>query len=169
MGCIGTPISGLVTYGLGVDPINGGFPGLITAWHFQLLCFDLRVDLFQVGGSRPLAPGEIQNFYTPVDPRCYIPQKHVQLCVTLIRDGEKIFFTRDYIVTVRQASMVVKITRIINKTHERLSVLAQNFRRAIDNSVITTNLKRVAREVSVVGRKIKRVTIENLRKRDKDK
>lgn len=167
MGCIGTPIGGLVTYGLGVDPFNGSFPGLITAWQFQLLCVNLRVQLQQVGGSRPLAPGEIQQFYKLVDdPSCLAPKLPVCVRIEYYREGEKLFHTSNYIVSPRQAARIVRIVNLINKTNERIMVYARNLMRVMADNVVTRGFKRITGQATVEPTKPS-VTVSKLEKRDK--
>ncbi len=56
---------GIITGGLGRPACKG----MITMLPFQLACFILPVPASHVGGSIPLHPGEIQNFYQPNDPQ----------------------------------------------------------------------------------------------------
>ena len=65
------PAGGIITNGLGLDACKG----LVTTTQFHLFCFGVFVPPvippktpFEGGGSFPLAPGEIQGFYKPVQP-----------------------------------------------------------------------------------------------------
>lgn len=169
MGCIGNPVGGLVTYGLGVDPIKGSFPGLITGWQFQLLCVDLRIGTGGTqGGSRPLAPGEIQQFYKLVkDPSCMAPKIPVCIRVEYYREGEKLFRTSNYIVNPRQAARIVRIINLINKTSERIAVYARNVMRVMADNVITRGFKRITGQATVKPSQKPNVTVSKVEKRDK--
>lgn len=106
------------------------------------------------GGSYPLAPGEIANLYQPVDypsvPKTsdgveyYVPNdslksKHV-VKVTVEFKGRKT--EREFLVNEKRAHMMVKAANFVNKTHERINVVASNIRRVVNHSVKVLNFRK---------------------------
>lgn len=148
----------IITGGMGI-----GIPacsGLITAFPFQLLCIKLPPPPLRMGGgSIPLAPGEIQGFYKPVDPNIYIPdtkttptqqdgefvdpkvfgKRHVAIKVTSrFFEGEK-----EFLIPEKRYSVVFKVMNVVNRTMEHMSMVATNIRNiATRAKVYIKNLRR---------------------------
>lgn len=107
------------------------------------------------GGSYPLAPGEVANFYQPVDP----PPGFQDHPAFLVPDDQRDPFSvrqqvrvivkfkdseteREYVVSPRRASMIVNVLNFVNKTSERVSVAFNGFRRSVTKSVKILNLRK---------------------------
>lgn len=99
------------------------------------------------GGSYPLAPGEIANLYQPVDypkvPKTsdgvehYVPSdpfaiKHT-VKITIEFKGKKT--EKEFLVGAHRAHLMVKAANFINKTQERIGVVASNIKRVVSHSV----------------------------------
>ena len=142
---------GLITYGLGRPACQS----LITMSPFQLACFvpapppvPPKIDS---GGSIPLEPGEIQDFYQPidldnegnfVDPSVY-GKKHVVIRIkSEFFEGEK-----EFLVPTKRVKGIVKAVNIMNTTITKMKAVAQNLVQfAIKASIRVKNLKRKRNE-----------------------
>lgn len=149
----------LITGGLGRPACSG----LITAFPFQLLCIKLPPEPIPpargTGGSIPLAPGEIHGFYKPVDPKIYVPdtkttptqqdgefvdpkvfgKRHVVIKVTSrFFKGEK-----EFIIPEKRYNTVFKVMNIVNRTMERMTMVATSIRNVATRAkVYIKNLRR---------------------------
>lgn len=155
--------NGLLTGGLGVDMPACAM--IMTAWHFNLgpCFFEAKVSSVSSGGSKPLAPGEIHNFYKPIDPTIFDkdfdpsiltnpliqgePQYVKTLVTVRIRVGERMV-EREFAIPKRRAKIIVKVLNIMNSTKAKL----------------TATVNRLTMTVHKISVKINR-----LRKRDNDK
>ena len=140
----GDVCTAIITKGIGCLP---ACESMITSQLSIAGLCDVRV-IGPTGGSHPLAPGEIANLYQPVDPppgmedhpAFYRPEdprdpfsiKHPVRIVLKFRGMET---EREYIVSQRRATMVVKVINMINNTHERLSVIASELKKVAKRSV----------------------------------
>ena len=140
---------GLVTFGLGRPACQG----MITMMPFQLACFlpappppPPPVPGVS-GGTIPLEPGEIHDFYQPVDldsegtfvdPSVY-GKKHVVIRVkSEFFEGEK-----EFLVSTERVKGVVKAVNIINTTITKIRAAVQNLKQyAIKATITVKNLKR---------------------------
>lgn len=139
---------GLVTFGLGRPACQG----MITMMPFQLACFlpappppPPPVPGVS-GGTIPLEPGEIHDFYQPVaidnegnfvDPKVY-GKKHVIIRVkSEFFEGE-----REFLVPTKRVKSIVKAVNIVNTTISRMKVSVSNLKQlAIRATVTIKNLK----------------------------
>lgn len=144
----------IITGGLGRSACGG----LITTFPFQVLCTSIPIPPTPVvrdggGGSIPLRPGEVQNLYKPVDPKVYVPdtktqqteqegefvdlsvygKRQVTMTVTSrFFEGEK-----EFIVPEKRYNTVFKVLSIINKTMERMSIVANNIKSIASRAKVT--------------------------------
>lgn len=131
---------GIITGGLGRPACHG----MITMFPFSLYCAVVPAPL-QGGGSIPLAPGEIQNFYQPVDsslgtkpsegqfvdPRVY-GKKLVK--VTLKFNEHTVH--KEYLVTEKRAKHVITVVNLVNATRAKMKVMASNIHRVTTRAVV---------------------------------
>lgn len=127
---------GLITGGLGRPACQG----IITMLPFQLGCFIIVPPPPIVppkptneGGSIPLEPGEIHDFYQPVDsgtlegefvdPRVYGKRLVKLKIISPFFEGEK-----EYLISERRAKYIIKAMNIANVTRERMNVMASNIK-----------------------------------------
>jgi len=124
--------------------------------------FSLYADVSSVtGGGIPLAPGQIKDFYQPVDTShltqtgvdtTNITQNPIQGDMAdpsvygkkLIKVGIKFnehAFEKEYLVSERRAKHVITVINLINGTKARLSAVANNIR------VITTRANVVVKNL----------------------
>ncbi len=107
------------------------------------------------GGSYPLAPGEIGNLYQPVDapagfedhPAFLTPQDQrdpykIRQQVRVIIDFRGKRTEKEYIVSPKNAGMIVKVANFINKTQENISIAFNGFKRAVNKSVQILNFRK---------------------------
>ena len=73
------------------------------------------------GGSVPLRPGQVQNFYRPLYGDQPIP---VSLKISF-RDSE---IEKIYLMSPRNTDMLVKVVNLLNVTGQRISVAVSNIR-----------------------------------------
>lgn len=100
--------------------------GLITS-HFSLYCVDMLPEVGH-GGSIPLPPGAIKDFYKVVDEPYLIPRDREHelfykgtLVVLELKLGEKVI-ERTYKVPDKHATMIVNALNLMNTTRERMKV-----------------------------------------------
>lgn len=141
----------IITGGLGRPACKG----IITILPFQVF----GDTVFKVlGGSIPLAPGEIQNFYKPVDDKVHIPDSEestesngefVDSSVYGKRVvGVKItseFFKgeKQFIIPVNRAKVIFKVANIINSTMKKMQVTVNNLKNiAARTKVYIKNLRK---------------------------
>lgn len=141
----------IITKGLTCANTTPCQSGIITTF-FSLYCRDVETPPPKItgGGAYPydawnkVTPGEIQNFYQPVD---------VEQPYLIPRDQESRYFEKKKIVTLRvkigdreieheysvrekRANQVIKIINLINATGNQIKVNASNIRRRINDVVI---------------------------------
>jgi hypothetical protein len=134
-------MGGILTKGLGAPACCG----IILAQFNLAKCCQYTVTVTPPqydGGSIPLAPGQIHNFYTPVGtggesrnplkPLEYLtpynaPQRVEKLTITLtVKDGEPVI--REYYVPVERSKVIITIMRFVLGTHGLISVTGTNLR-----------------------------------------
>lgn len=134
------PVGAIITKGLGAPACNG----LITT-RFDLLVFSAHIATpADHGGSHPMLPGEIQNFYkeVPAEQQPYLiprdqnfdltPKRHVVLTVKF---GEKTL-EKEFLVSDKRARMIVKILNFANTTKERVNVTLSGFKKVVKSTLI---------------------------------
>lgn len=136
--------NGLLTNGLGV-----GLPAhktLITQF-FHLFTAEITVittpTVAPYGGSPPLPPGEIQNFYKPVNPSTFpepldpsifnhpIIVDEPRIVKDLIKIRVKfnnVEIEKEFAVPKRRAKIIVNIINFVNSTKDRMSVRIKNLK-----------------------------------------
>lgn len=149
-------MGGLLTRGLGAPACCG----LILAQFNLAKCCQYTITTSNPqydGGSKPLAPGEIANFYTPVSggkttnplkPLDYLqpynpPQPVEKITITLtIRDGDTI--TKEYFVPKYKSKIIVNIVRFVASSFGFVSVTALNLRNRLMKKVrvVVDNLRK---------------------------
>lgn len=143
----------IITGGISCLPACSG--GLITGHIFSLAgCIEVEVRP-QVGGSYPLAPGEIATQYTPVDP----PQGLESHPAFYVRPDQKDIFhnknhvtvrikigdnvnEKEFIVSEKRARMIVRVANFVNRTEERIKAVVSNFRRVSTHAVRALNFRK---------------------------
>lgn len=140
----------LITKGLGGPACQG----LITGY-FYLGIFKAQVIITPPtsgggGGSIPLRPGEIKDFYKPVQPnKTYFPKKDLTDVTVKITFRNETFITT-YKVRPTFATVIAKIININNITVDRIRVTAQN---------LEVTAKRLVATVKNLGSKKDRLKI----------
>ena len=139
---------GIITGGLG----RPACMGIITVLPFQLACFKFipppppptpidKATAGQGGGVIPLEPGEIHDFYQPVDvdglegtladPSVY-GKRMVKLKFTSrFFEGEK-----EFMLSERHGKYAIKAANIVNSTMEGMKVTAKNIRHIATDGII---------------------------------
>lgn len=129
-----TPLSGLITGGLGLPACQGM---IVNRFHLFGCGISVSVHTESGGGPYP-RPGawnvipDIQNFYKPVDPRNYLQQqpwgrKTHHVIVTITIDDQTT--TKEYLVGEKFAHSIVKVADVINATMQRIRVLVSNIKK----------------------------------------
>lgn len=122
--------------------------GIITSF-FSLYCDAEQPQPQQnpvPGGSRPYAPGEIQNLYQPVDvssmPYYIVPRDKEAAFFTkykpvkiVLRLGEKTL-EKEYIIPENRVKYVVKAFDILNKTKNTISITVSGIKKLTSNAII---------------------------------
>jgi len=134
------PAGTIITNGLGSDACRG----FITT-HFHLFCgITITVPNVSVGGSKPMAPGEIANFYQPVDYQPLNSGKEVPYEAGRSNNYVKIeisikdkTYEKEFLVTPRGRKTVAEILNFVNVTKERISVKVTNLKRIAVRAVVT--------------------------------
>lgn len=141
---------GIITGGLGRPACHG----MITMFPFSLYCEIVPPppQPIQGGGSIPLAPGEIQNFYQPVDTSLGVPTKEGQFVDPRVYGKKLVKVTlkfnehtvqKEYLVTEKRAKHVVTIINLVNATKARMKVMANNIHRVTTRAVVMVKNLRV--------------------------
>lgn len=143
----------IITGGISCLPACSG--GLITAHIFHVVgCVEVEVRP-DVGGSYPLAPGEIGNQYQPVEapagledhPAFYVRPDNrdifnVRNHVTIrVKFGEHVT-EKEFIVSPRRAKTIVRVAGFINRTEERMKAVVSNLRRVSTHVVKALNFRK---------------------------
>lgn len=138
---------GIITGGLGRPACQG----MITMFPFSLYCAVVPAPL-RGGGSIPLAPGEIQNFYQPVDPSLGTkpvegnfvdPSVYGKKIVRIVLKFNGHTYESEYLVSEKRAKTVVKIINLVNATKARVRVMASNLHRVTTNALVKIKNLRV--------------------------
>lgn len=135
------PAGVLITNGLGANASSGA---LITAAKWNLFGCDATITIQTTssgGGSRPFAPGEIQNFYKPValndvtEP-FYIPtnieSKQKNVVIVKIKIGN-IENEKEFILNKKPFNMAVKILNVMNISDNIIKVSLNSISTKISN------------------------------------
>lgn len=145
-------LNGLLTKGLGVD--LPACKTLITM-QFNLFTLDVSVPLGSAGygGSPPLAPGEIHDFYKPIDPETFPdpldpsfftnpivtgePRTVKEIVTIKMKIGDRII-EKEFAVPKKRIKIIVKVANIINSTRDKFNIVISNIKRVKNN--ITTRI-----------------------------
>lgn len=138
----------IITKGLSCTP---ACTSLITT-HFSLSCGELPppVESKNAGGGpypghawNKFWPGEIQNFYRPVEPPFYVPRHREKdyfikrkIVTTKIEFGQY-RMEKTYGVSEGQARFIVNIINLANTTKQRMSIAVSNIKRITTTATIT--------------------------------
>lgn len=143
----------IITGGISCLPACSG--GLITGNIFHLAgCIEVEVQPV-LGGSHPMAPGEVANMYQPVEPPAglndhpafYVPpnqidpfsvKNHVTIRVTFNDKTTE----KEYIVSEKKAKAIVYVAKFINKTEERIKVLFNGLQKVSKHAVRVINFRK---------------------------
>lgn len=143
----------IITGGISCLPACSG--GLITGHLFHLVgCVEVRVRP-QVGGSYPLAPGEIGNMYQPVQappgaenhPAFYVRPNDrdifsVKNHVTIRVNFGDTFTEKEFVVSEKKARTIVRVANFIDQTEQRIRVTLTNLRRVTNHAVRIMNFRK---------------------------
>jgi len=144
------PMGVLITGGLGADAASGA---LITAAKWTLFSCDATITILDTssgGGSRPFAPGEIQNFYKPVqqyDPNLpdYIPvdlETRLKNKVIVKFKFNDIENEKEFVLSPKPYKLLVKILNVINITDNMAKITFKSIKNKIhDISVIMKKIR----------------------------
>jgi hypothetical protein len=142
-------MGGILTKGLG----GPACCGLIIAQFNLAKCCQYTVTVTPAqydGGSLPLAPGQIQNFYSPVNPDGTSSNKLTPLPyltpVAAPREIEKISITlkvkdrdepllREYFVPKYKSKVLINITRFVASSFGIVSVTTSNLKTKTENRI----------------------------------
>lgn len=131
------PLNGLITNGLGVDLPADAM--IITATTFTLGPVNISVPVIGTGGSIPLQPGQVQDFYKPVDqvnlqPKqepfytpYQVPVKKKVVKITL-KFGEK-EIEKEYSVREDKLKIIIKVLNFVNRVKSGISMQVRNLKR----------------------------------------
>lgn len=123
-----TPLSGLITKGLGLPACSSM---IVAFWTLGPCGVVVETPGSMTGGSIPLAPGEIQHLYQPVDhpwnviqPE-QIPQDYVKITVTMNdhKNVKEIFVPKKgftYKATIKSISFLNAIKSYVSNVNTRL-------------------------------------------------
>jgi len=134
--------SGLITGGLGLPACSGLIVntfGVTTC----LTIIPIRESGGSSGGSIPLLPGEIQNFYTPVDTQVTKtntgnlakPGIYGKKIVKITVSYKKMKTEKEFMINKEQEKMLVNILNLMNTTKSRIKITIDNLKK------ITNKLK----------------------------
>ena len=124
---------GIITLGLGGDHSN-----MITGNIFNLGFFKVEVVVVpptpggQGGGSIPFLPGEIKDFYRPVDTKWQVPYiypKDRRIPVTIRITFMNKTTEKHYMVNPKRGDIIITVLNLINTIKSRISVTVKNIRR----------------------------------------
>jgi len=125
--------SGLITGGLG----NSACCGLITMQFHVFKCkIEVIVPSGGGGGSYPLAPGQIQNFFKPVNPgKFHIPRDTLQqtIIVKITMNGK--VTTKEYKTYPVVAKIIAKIINIKDVTRDAVKIRVDYIKNKFDNVI----------------------------------
>ena len=145
---------GLITKGLGLPASSG----LITMYFHLFATVTITVSGGAgMGGSLPLAPGEINNFYQPIVPESFsgidpslinhpifVDHKDIKKFVTIkIKFGDR-EIEKEYMVPIRRANIIIKAITIVNSTNHKVKAVInglQILKRKIVAKISNFNMK----------------------------
>lgn len=126
-------LSGLITGGLGLPACRG----LITA-RFHLIGCSIEV-VVKVpgvsGGSIPFLPGQIHDFYRPVDSPYQVPytfplptdKKKIPVTIRITFMGK--ITEKNYMVNQKRRDIIVNVLNLINRIKDKMSVTVTGIKR----------------------------------------
>jgi hypothetical protein len=130
---------GVITFGLGCDQT-----GLVIGNIFNLGFIKVIVGGSPIippveppqpgvsGGSRPLAPGEIHNFYKPVDNQYQVPyiqnQPKIPVVIKITFRGKTT--EKYYLVSKKRSDIIITVLNLVNRIRDRISIVVKNVRSA---------------------------------------
>ncbi|MGI0075922.1 MAG: hypothetical protein ACREAU_00770 [Nitrosopumilaceae archaeon] len=134
--------SRIITGKFGVSCIAAACDGLITA-PFSLYCIaEPMVSVGHHGGSIPLPPGAIQNFYKPVEEPYLIPRdkehelfERKKIVVVELKIGEKVI-EKTYQVAEEFPSAIIDVLNMMNTTKERAKVVVDKVVSVASDAVV---------------------------------
>ena len=152
----------LTLNGMGVSPISfvakpelTAAGVLITANIHKLFCIDItNIEPTDGGGSgrypgpvvNRLEPGEVQNFYKPVDPEWQYAQepslyrkKHIKVRVYF---NEK-WNTKEFLVSMKHDKQIANVINLLNTTRERMNAVVRNIKRYATKAVMRVRNLRI--------------------------
>ena len=146
----------LITGGLGL-PANCGL--IVSQFHVfscEIIVTIPPVDIgVSVGGSKPLLPGEIANFYKPVEIQYDKPivlqhDKEVPFIDSTSNNYVRIelvfndkTYDKEFLTNTRTAKVITSVTNLINVTRGKVKVTLSKFKRiAVNAKVSIRNLWR---------------------------
>lgn len=148
---VGIP-GAIITGGLGRPACRG----MITSLPFQLVCEVIVPPIPPTkavsGGSIPLAPGEIQDFYQPVDSSLGTQPSEGQFADPSVYGKKVVKVTmrfqdhvveKEYLVTDKRAKHVIRIINLVNATKARMKVMASNIHRVTTRAVVKVKNLRI--------------------------
>ncbi len=131
--------------------------GLITA-HFSLYCPVPGPVVDSGGGPYPYPawnryePGEIQDFYQPVDPDLIVPLdkeaeyfRRKKIIVMKVNIGT-FKFEKEYAVPIERAKIIVFVANILNTTINRVKVAVNSIKRITSKIAIQVKKLRITRK-----------------------
>ena len=140
---------GIITGGLGRPACQG----MIINTPFQLACFVFippePAKPTNDGGSIPLEPGEIQDFYQPVDLPSegdfVDPSVYGKRVVKVIVRSKFLESEKEFMITEKQMKNIFKVANIVNVTKERMNVVFKGIRNIASRAVVTIKNLRLKR------------------------
>ena len=131
--------------------------GLITT-HFSLYCPSLGPLVDSGGGPYPYPawnryePGQIQDFYQPVEQDLIVPRdqeaeyfRRKRIIVMKVNIGS-FSFEKEYAVPIQRAKIIVSIINVINTTQERFQIAVNSIKRIVTAITIQVKKLRITRK-----------------------
>lgn len=144
--------SGLITGGLG----NPACCGMIT---MQFHLFKCKIEIITPpvsgggGGSYPLGPGQIQNFYKPVNPdKFYTPRKPLYQTIILRVTIDGKTTVREYKTFPVIAKAIANIINITNVVFDSINVRVQTIKTKFKDLVV--GIKNIGNKEKIIAPKI---------------
>ena len=143
---------GIITFGLGGDQT-----GLIIGNIFNLGFFRVDVGIGSPiipdrprdqggGGSFPLRPGEIKNFYKVVNNQWQVPYvypKNSKVPVYIKIKFGKTVVERHYLVNPKRSDMIIQVINLVNRVRDKYQITIKNIK-SMKNRIgaIVTNIRK---------------------------
>lgn len=133
---------GIITGGLGRPACQG----MITMLPFQLGCFVFipppPPTKAVSGGAIPLAPGEIADFYQPVDTQLsdgkfVDPRVYGKRVVKVIFKSKFLENEKEFLVPEKRMKNVFKVLNVINVTTQRMHVVVDDIWNIATRAIVT--------------------------------